>query len=592
MTATAPSRSPTTLADLPPELWQQIADYLPTASSLSNFSQASRSLHEAIEKDGWKSFCRSRFPTIAPQTTTSFKDTARTLTTLSRARDRRAFLARHIEPRGDITAYPDGKKIDRWKPPRGQTIGFTPQLDVYEDIGQTWKDRTETLAFSAGAGVCIRRTTGNRAKWTTYRPNAAREGIDDVTSMHLLRPREGNVSHNIQEMVMGTANGDLQLLKLPMDDKLQQGVGISYFTTQGKCVRAASVLQSGSSPALLAANLSDARIALYNIDPEQTKIAPSSEMEVIPPLTADGNPPSFFRLWSTNFLSPTALAIGTGPSESPISIYSITESGLYQKPLRKFSLQRGSPSSVYCTVPLPTRNGAPSDGNTFLSGAYDGVVRLHDLRSNKDVEQTWSDPADDGTIYNILPQGQERMLVGTSRHYLLKVFDLRMGAKCYNYLDASNHSRAQTEPSDYNIFLRPSNPSFTARGSGWGNRSRNFSAESSVYSLASASRHSPNIYAGVEGAIWSLSFTEALDQNPDPVWFEPSSPSKQGTNGSIKSFSSKEVPALAMYDQGTAMKLQVQRSLYETWRAYAPRRKGVPHGLLDERWKGANEFGP
>ncbi|CAK3879614.1 Autophagy-related 17 [Lecanosticta acicola] len=590
-TNASPKRSPTTLIDLPPELWQQIADHLETASSLSNFSRTSKSLYAAIEKDGWKSFCRSRFPSIAPRTTPSFRETARTLTRLSRAWDRRAFVARHVEPRGDITSYPGGKQLDRWKPPKGQTIGFTPQLDVYEEVGQTWRDRKETLAFSAGAQVCLRRTSGENVKWTTYRPRTAREGKDDITTMHLLRPFEGDPSSDRQRVVTGTANGDLQMLNLPLDGREGQDVDITYFTTQGKCVRAASVLERPGNTTLLAANLSDARVALYKVCSEQSKIAPTSELEVVPPLQANGNPSGFFRLWSTNFLSPSMLAIGTGPSESPISVYSLRDSGLSQTPTRKFGLQRGSPSSVYCTVPLPTSNGTPSDGNVFLSGAYDGVVRLHDLRSNRDVEQAWSDPADDGTIYNILPRGQEKILVGTSRHHLLKVFDMRMEAKRYNYLDGYQSSRDQSGPSDYNIFLRPNNTSFTARGSGWG-RSRNFTTESSVYSLASPSFHSPYIYAGIEGAIWSLAFTEVLDKHPDPVWFEPWSAGKESKAGSAKGFNSKEVLGLAMYDQGTVMKLQVQRSLWETWRACTPRRKGVDHGLLDERWKGANEFGP
>lgn len=152
------TRRPTTLTDLPPELWDHITEYLPTAASIASLSRTNKSLNAFVAKDAWKSFARNHFPSICPLESPSYKDTARTLTTLSKAWDKRAFVARYINPSGQITAFPGRKKSDRWKRPQGQTIGFTPQLDVYEEIGPTWRDRQETLAFSAGAEICVRNT--------------------------------------------------------------------------------------------------------------------------------------------------------------------------------------------------------------------------------------------------------------------------------------------------------------------------------------------------------------------------------------------------------------------------------------------------
>lgn len=590
----------TTFTDLPPELWDHITDYLPTASAISSLARTSKSLNAFVEKDAWKTFCRRRFPSNFLTHTTSYKDVARTLTTLSKAWDRRAFVARYVEPRRNIVTYPGKNSVDRWKRPRGQTIGFTPQLDVYEEHGSNWRQRREILAFSAGAEVCLRQTRRNNGHeetaWKTYRPYSASEGRDDVTSMHLVRPQDG-VEPTAQRIITGTANGDLQCISIPSIASDRYEVDITYFATQGLPVRSSDFFQEPGQRQMLAANLDDARVALYHVDLSKTKICPLSEIEIVPPLRADGNPASGHRTWSTTFLSPLLLAVGVGPSENPLHIYSITESGLSKTPLRKYRLHDNknikSMSAVYRTVPLPSTASSSSDGSIFLSGAYDGIVRLHDMRSNRDVEQAYIDPADDSAIYSILPRGREQLMVGTSRHNLLKVFDLRLGAKCYSYLDASDFtegSKVDEPNSDYNIFLRPNNTSFTARGSGW-SQGRNRSAESSVYSLASPSAHSPYVYAGVENAIWSLAFTEVLDSHPDPVYFEPWSAQAEGKPGtSQRGLDSKEVHGLAMYDQDANMRLRVQRSLWETWRARAPRQAGVQFGL-DERWKGANEFG-
>lgn len=572
-----------TFSDLPPELWDHVATYLPTARSIAALGRTNRSLYTFVEKDAWKSFARNHFPTLCPPDVPLSKEAVRTLTSLSKAWDRRAFVATYVEPSNDITSFPGREQATKWMRPRGQTIGFTPLMDVHEDIEGSWKQRKETFAFSAGAQVCIRTTTRDKGrqnvKWATYRPRAAREGRDDITSMHLLRP-DDQTGDERQHIVTGTARGDLQLLGIPQDDPYDQDVRTTYFATQGLPVRSSSLLQEASRPTLLATNLGDSRIALFDVDAEQSKICASSQFDLKPVLQPDGNPSPSRRAWSTNFLSRKHLAVGVGYSDEPIHIYTITEDGLSRDNVKKISLRndrdvlggKKPTSNVYTVAPLPASNGSSGNGDVFLSGAYDGIVRLHDLRSNRDVEASYVDPADDSAVYAILTRGQETLLTGTSRHNLCKVFDLRLGAKCYNYLDLEEQRNAEK---DFNIFLRPSNPAFVARGSGW-NRNNNRSLESSVYSLASPSAHSPYIYAGVEGSIMSLAFTELLDRHPDPTYFEPWNPKR----------SVEEVLSLAMYDQDANMKLSVQRGCWETVRTGRSTRK------LDERWRGANEFGP
>ncbi|KAK3675882.1 hypothetical protein LTR78_004074 [Recurvomyces mirabilis] len=603
------------LTDFPPELLDHITTYLPSARSLRCLGKTNKALHTFVEKDAWQTFARTHFPSLIPSCSPSYKDASRTLTTLSKAWDRRGLVARYIEPQGNIRAFPGNKPVERWKKPRGQTIGYTPQLDVYEDIGSRWQDREETLAFSAGAEVCIRKnkrdSRGEHVRWLTYRPLSAHEGRDDITTLHLLRPEHDGMGGN-QRMITGTANGDLQLLSIPGDDST--AVPITYFTTQGQSVRSTSLLQRPSEPSLLAANMGDSRVSIYSVDMSATKIEPLSSIDILAPQTPNGERQRLHRVWSAQLMSPHRLAAGIGPSSEPIHVYNLSATGIDKDPLRKFSLEndleaihgarldqissavavpstiKKSTSSVYPIVPLPpaSTTGGSTTGDVFLSGAYDSVIRLHDLRSKREFEQSYTDPTDDSAIYSLLPRGQETLVAGTSRHSLLKFFDMRMGRKCYIYLDASTPAEAKpTQPSrtkNWNLFLKPTNATYPGRGGGnnWSRRSQ----ESSVYSLASSSPHSPHIYAGVESAVVDLAFTSFLDRHPDPVHFSPWKPAGKGKEDSWRS---REVLDLAMYDQSADMKLHTQRSLWATWRGNQnpvgrtldfPRVEG-----LDERWR-------
>lgn len=594
---------PTTLTDLPPELIDHITTYLPTASSLAHLGVVSKYLHKCIESDGWSTFNRSRFPSLHPQTLHSSQHVARTLTTLSRAWDRRAFVARVLEPQ-DILAFPGARKLDRWRRPRGQTIGFTPHLDVIEHVGPAWRDRREVLAFSAGAELCLRDQRGDDVKWMTYRRAGASEGRDDITTLHLLRQPEKRGLDG-QQLLVGTANGDLTLLDLPTEQ--EPNATVTHFATQGQPVRSSSILEQAHGNSLLVANMGDSRVSLYPLVQSTSQVVPISSIDVRPPQSG-GVSVKNQRVWSTKFLSPSHLAVGLGPSDEPLQIYTVTPTGISHQPTRTFALlndldalvegnvpmaasfSTNITSSIYPIVPLPHSTTAGSNGNVFLSGAYDGIVRLHDLRSPSQVEQAYVDPTDDSAIYSLLPRGQETLLAGTARHSLLKVFDMRMGSKCYTYLDAKPAKLdKQRDPrsTDWSLFLRPSNHQQAQHA--WG-ANRHRSSETSIYSLASPSPSSPYVYAGLENSVLELAFTGVLDKHPDSAFFPDSFQSSRHAEEAQRK---RQVIDLAMHDQSAAsLKLYTQKSLGETVRR-SSRGSAVAHTLdfprceeaLDERWK-------
>lgn len=614
--------APTTLTDLPPELLDYITTYIPTASSLASLGATSKTLHRFVEKDAWPTFARTRFPSLVPTHTPLSKDVARSLTTLSRAWDRRAFVSRYVHPNGDVMSYPEANKVERWKKPRGQTIGFTPHLDVYEETGSRWQDRREMFVFSAGAEVCVREKShsGNsmpKEHWMTYRPSSAHEGRDDITTLHLIRPREDEGPMQPQEIVVGRANGDLSILRLP--NTIRTDVPVAHLETGALPVRSSSLIQSASDGDLLAANLGDTRLSLFAVDSSKPRVEPLSSIDIKSTVSA-AQAVKHQRIWSTVFLSPELVAVGIGPSSEPIHIYSIMSTGFDAAPRRRFGLQndmshrldtqltlngsaKKTSSSVYPIVALPTSSTGSSHtpGDVFISGAYDGVIRLHDLRSDRDVSKTYTDPSDDGAIYSLLPRGQETLLAGSSTNSLLKIFDLRMGAKCYSYLDATttaptevNMKQASSESNeDWSLFLHPRNDSSSNRGSNnRGAWSRHRSQASSIYSLCSASATSPSVYAGIEGSVLELAFTAVADRSPDPVFFRPwlrkAGEAPQSDLGS--GWNAWETVELAMVEQGKALKLWTQRNL---WEMRVPTEQDVTTGAerpaeFDERWQVGN----
>ena len=614
------------LTDLPPELLDHITSYIPTAASVSNLSRSSQSLKRAVDKDGWATFNRSRFPSIYtphPDLNSSasyHKEAARTLVTLSKNWDRRAIAARYVEPNGNIRSYPGGDRVDRWKRPRGQTIGFTPQLDSCEVIGQRWSDKREVLALSAGAEICVRlrkssRTSDDKGgfqlhqdvRWVTYRPPGASEGKDDITTLHILRPEQGERDSEQLQLISGTADGALELQDLPLSldrdvhGNIEDSTGRT-FNTGGLPVRSTSILQQQSQPSLLAANLGETRICLYSLDDSvNPNGSPISQIDI----AASQNGHRTYRTWSANFISSSHLAVGLGPSEDPIHIYNIQPSGIDKQVLRTFSLQNDldrlegeitlanfakSTSSVYPIVPLPQPSSAGVtnvDASVFLTGAYDGIIRLHDLRSDRQVAHAYIDPTDDSAIYCLLPRGREKLVVGTSRHSLLKVFDMRMGAKCYSYRNAADQSsKKEDRTDDWNLFLKPHSATYPGRGGGnnWARRS----AESSIYSLTSPSSTSPFVYAGVENAVVELAFTNLFDPKPDPAFFGPMS-SSRGMKSARRPESGEfaDVLNLAMYEQSAVrMDLMSQRSFDETKMLVEERQRQLDRGAYsEERWR-------
>ena len=667
------------LHKLPIELLELVTAHLDRPKHVVNLALTCSRLGNFVKLYGWEAFLKGRFGLLRAE---NAKVTVHGLTTLYRNWDKKAFTARYVVPGEHVTSLNTGEKT-AWRGPQGQTMGYQPSVDSYEETYGAWSDRREMLTWSAGTNIVMRvKETGNRAlrkmkeqseredeaaevyqrgmfghahAWYSYKIPQSVEGRDDITSLKLFRPhqRSGDVnmaqethsrSDQSEVMVFGTASGRLSMLTANLD---QPGISEQLFDTERRPV--GSVALSSAAEPLIVASLGDTALGLYSTElkePSETHIQPLSQVQPIAPGTRLG------RIWSSSFVSNDRVALGLGPSYEPIHIYEITPTGFSPSPLRTFDFDSQQPgvsltngnmrrnTSVYPIIPISSSSQASSQShNVFLSGAYDGIVRLHDLRSPNSFDAFFWDVTNDAAIYSLANQGLERFVVGSSMHSMLKVFDLRFPAShAYHRIPIPGPAR-QTPPSrpsqDYtynsivsdmsdtikptvggwNLFLSPRNAprQRVAGGARHPLRPGARAEDSPVYSLSIPSDTSMYLYAGLEGMVTSLEFASVLDRNPDPVIapatsfpsHPPPSPSISSSPSSSSSSSSpssssppparrlqtydpnNDVLNLGMYEQGSeeglGMQLLVQDGvggdLEGEVRTKFARERGV-----DERW--------
>jgi len=628
-----------TIDTLPNEILSLITTHLERPRDLLHLSLASRRLSEFAKLDGWKALLRGRFG-LGGLDADAY-NAVHGVTTLCRNWDRRGLIARYLEPM-EKTMSMNTWRAERWRGPQGQTMGYQPSIDSYEEIYGSWGERKEVLAWSAGTQIVMRtkETGANIEKirqreegldqapdqtwrydafrhlntWFTYKIPDSSEGRDDIVNLKLLRPHQRDLAS--EDIVFGTASGQLSVLSASPDfaETRVQNYDTDrpdvFDETRKRAIADLSI--SSSSTPLLAAALSDTSLAIYPIDRHNFSdqaIKPSSTTKAV----LDGKPQR--KLWSCEFTSDDAVAVGWGPHAEPIEVYHIGPEGFVSEPLRRFnvaseSLAHANQTAVYPILPLPsTSPGASEADHTFLSGGYDGIVRLHDMRSPRGFEQIFWDPTNDSAVYSLAAQGRERFVAGVALHSMIKVFDLRLsGSHSYHSMLLSDKKPKPTNKAlsrdsatntivdglksltpivsgGWNLYLTPrTTPSRTAYRTDY-SRLR---GDSPVYSLSIPSSTSQNLYAGLEGVVESLTFHGVADIYPDPMLSQSLVRHSAGVVDVRASYNSDGGALnLGMYEQGTeeglGMQLLVQDGVTDKVAGKERKDKAVAKGL-DERW--------
>ncbi|KAI4151668.1 MAG: hypothetical protein LQ341_000866 [Variospora aurantia] len=513
---------PTSLEDLPPELLAQIVSYAANARTLSCVALTCSKLHKFLQSnEGYRAFVQRRFPSI--QTPPCWKDAAHGLTTLSRAWLRKSIVARCIQPPQD----PRRPRIQDPRRPRGQTMGYQPVIDSYGIwTDSEWKSRKEVVAWGAGAELIIRvrwmgnaieeewhtarRNNGNtagfdqhhhRSKWWTIRDPLVREGQDDITVVKLLKHGQKPLSH-CEYIIVGRANGKLDMLSIdtrtPDEWRYE-----THFITEEQHIRSASV-NSAEEP-LLAACINDRTVAIYSVSVGHDFVPPLGKIQV---MESNVSEPSW--VWYTIFLRQDRLAVSIGPSTEPIQIFDVRPHAISSYPIRTFSIQERSKeggigllrTSISSLVPLA---GAP-EGDLFLSGGYDGIIRLHDLRSPTAYVASWTDLVDQfSSIYSLLPVS-DYFLAGGSNHALLKVFDMRKVNGTGHSYDRQDHALHHTQ--------------FDVVGDPLANESGHGSGHWNVFvsDRGPDADRRPNAQRRSNTPVVQFELTSVYDRFPDPIY--------------------------------------------------------------------------
>jgi hypothetical protein len=613
------------LNTLPNEILSLITNHLERPRDLLNLSITSRRIHEFAKLDGWKALLKGRFGVSGLDS--DAQNSVHGVTTLYRNWDRKGFVARYLEP-SKKTMSMNTWQPEKWRGPQGQTMGYQPSIDSYEEMYGGWGERREVLAWSAGTQIIMRtKETGSNIEkirkreegqaqesdqtwtydafkhlntWYTYKIPDSMEGRDDITRLKLLRPDQRDLAY--EDMVFGTASGQLSLLSVSPDHAETR---VQQYETGQRGVTGISI--SSSSEPMLAVALADSSLALYPVHRDhftEEAIKPSTEVSSdLPPIG---------RLWSCSFLSNDKIAVGLGPHYKPVEVYQVGPDGLTSEPLRKFDTAFGGkyashPTSVYPLLSVPSAaQGGSEAGNTFLSGGYDGMIRLHDMRSPRGFESMFWDPTNDSPVYSLAAQGLEHIVAGVALHSMIKVFDLRFsGSNAYHTVSVPSKakSKAKTQDSAFNAIVNKTKDVVQTISGGWNlylnprvppprnayrhDYSRNRD-DSPVYSLSIPSATSQNVYAGLEGAVQSLTFHGIADPYPDTMLSQ--SPIRYEDSGAADvraSFNPQEdVLNLGMYERAEeelGMQLLVQDSVAASATTKERKDKAEAKGL-DERW--------
>ena len=363
------------------------------------------------------------------------------------------------------------------------------------------------------------------------------------------------------------------------------------YNTFEQSVNSASLNSAG----ILAVCLSNQSLAFYNSRSEEPHTLPVNYFAF--------RPSQELRVSRvTRFLRDDRLVIGFGPSPESLQIFDLGDGDLKQQDLQASEsaisisqIHQGKPkvTSVYSLASLsPCGQAGGQQGDLFLSGGYDGIVRLLDLRCADRVVARFEDNVDQSAIYSLTSYGQERFVAGAARDAIMKVFDLRLpGCKkfyaanlsSYPALSSLNgtasplvkdydegHAATGNEPHNCNIFLRTHST---------GRRSYGVSSGSPIYSLSAPSEYSPTLFAGIEGQVLQLDLAAIMDRYPDPIYGSVPVSSNRAGDIQRKWNPHGKVLRLSMYQHPASTNQSVQLRTQRPVNYYQGQ-----FWNLDERW--------
>ncbi|KAF4452611.1 hypothetical protein F53441_4550 [Fusarium austroafricanum] len=529
----------TSLASLPDDLVLDIVEHLDTARDVAHVSALTRHLQSLVRQDGWRTFVKTRFPSLEIPTNseTQWVSIADRVTYLDRCWEKRGFWINVLHEKKNQPG-----RFQR-RVAGSQSVLFHSVLDAR--LMSSLKN--EVVAAGAGENfiICIRPVDGQPDTWQRVegRTQGYQAGTGDVTAVSVIECEE------TPGVVVGRANGDIQILSgkddfatvlrqlNPADEALLNHASDPMRKSPGQV--AVSSLQWSPETNLLASGKGSI-LTLYDLASEDS----GSENPELSPLEyhdfSKGSPENEASLLrSTKFMSKDVVACALGGSQNPLRWGQLTPTGIqFSSAVSNLRhLDDASGISEKTTV----RAIEPVRGNEslLLSAWDDGTYRLLDIRTPSPQDAVYRDrfqPYQAGS--SLLVYGTERFVAGSNTAPDIRLFDFRY-PKPYHHTTALPCSTQWPFPSqkDDHIMWRQGwapecqqqkcsaqtgmlcNWHGTSRRTYWRPDATLHIGSSTydrIYCLAKASDLSDTIYCGLRGAILEMNLHLTDDVGHDP----------------------------------------------------------------------------
>ncbi|KAJ6442057.1 F-box domain-containing protein [Purpureocillium lavendulum] len=440
----------TNLGSLPDHLFLDIVEHLDTARDVSSLGASCHATQATVLHDGWKAFARRRFPSLRVPTSSSVDWRA--------AVDRMAYLDRCWEQRGFRFSYfregrgqRGGRQNQRTRHGGQQSVAFQTVVDACL-ISSSSSLQEELLACGTGEDLRVRwRSTPNDKSKDIWRTLPGKEagyspGTGDVTALSAIE-RDAQ-----PEVIVGRANGDVQLLSAAFDDSFGKATRTLLPVDEAKVNLGRSPGQRAvtwtewRSDSRLLASCRSSLLTLYDVSSAD---ASGSELEPMAYYDVSEGPDDrgyISIVHCAKFMGRDTIACGISGSSEPLRWGKIRPSGLELTSPKYLHLDDGlsdaslskAKRTVWAIEPL---GGLRNEDLLLIDMRAQEQANMHgarllDMRTPSRHDAIYRDPFQPYNSSNsLLVYGSERFIGAAATESAVRIFDFRY-PKPYFHSDA------------------------------------------------------------------------------------------------------------------------------------------------------------
>jgi hypothetical protein len=201
----------------------------------------------------------------------------------------------------------------------------------------------------------------------------------------------------------------------------------------------------------------------------------------------------------------------------------------------------------------------------------------------------FKDDTNFSSVLSIAAIARERLLVGTARNAMMRVFDLRIpGGRVYDYVNANpkiahqvaeSKRRANLSKVGESVWQPGCNIFLFDRRFHYGTSESFRTRQSPVYAISSPASWAPTVFVGLEGCVVQLDITDITERRPGS---EGPANCRRDYQGAIHNASTgtiyKDVLSLGMHEHTENFASRLHYQLH-------PGRTSAQEAHLDERWR-------